>query len=161
MAKCSAGLLMFRRTPDSVEVLLVHPGGPFFRNKDLGSWSIPKGEYPADEDPLSAARREFEEETGLAPAGDFRPLGQIRQAGGKLVTAWAFEGDCDPATLHSNSFSLEWPRGSGKLREFPEVDRIEWFPLPLARQKILAGQSPFLDRLLTLLGGVDQSEPRP
>jgi predicted NUDIX family NTP pyrophosphohydrolase len=137
---------MYRRRPD-LEVLLVHPGGPFWKNKDQGAWSLPKGEYAEGEEPLTAALREFEEETGLRPEGDFRPLGEVRQAGGKVVTAWAFEGDFDPGTLRSNLFSLEWPRGSGKMREFPEIDRAGWFGVDAAREKILKGQAPFLDRL--------------
>jgi len=147
MAKMSAGILMFRRTAGEPEVLLVHPGGPFWRGKDTGAWSIPKGEYEEGEDPLAAAMREFEEETGLRPVGDVVPLGQVRQAGGKLVTAWALEGDCDASTCRSNSFSMEWPKGSGKMCEFPEIDRAEWFALSTAREKILKGQLPFLERL--------------
>lgn len=142
---------MFRRSAAGPEVLLAHPGGPFWKNKDLGAWSIPKGEYHESEDPLSAAVREFEEETGIRAAGPFSPLGQVRQPGGKLVTAWAFEGDCDPASLHSNLFSVEWPRGSGRMQEFPEVDRAAWFSLPAAAQKILKGQTPLLDRLRSLV----------
>ena len=149
MAKLSAGVLMFRRAAGEPEVLLVHPGGPFWRKKDAGAWSIPKGEYEKGEDPLAAAMREFEEETGLRPAGDAVPLGQVRQAGGKLVTAWALEGDCDASTCRSNSFSMEWPKGSGKLCDFPEVDRAEWFALSVAREKILKGQLPFLEKLPT------------
>ena len=122
MPKLSAGLLMFRRRENAVEVFLVHPGGPYWSKKDAGAWTIPKGEYEEPEDPLEAAKREFEEETGIAPRGDFLPLGQIRQAGGKLVTAWAFEADCDASAIRSNTFSLEWPPRSGKMREFPEVD---------------------------------------
>ena len=137
---------MFRRTPE-VEILLVHPGGPFWRKKDLASWSIPKGEYPETEEPFAAAMREFEEETGIRPEGEFVPLGAIRQPSSKLVTAWAFEGDCDAACIRSNLFSLEWPKGSGRMQEYPEVDRGEWFPLEIARQKILKGQLGFLDRL--------------
>jgi len=149
MAKLSAGVLMFRRAAGEPEVLLVHPGGPFWRKKDAGAWSIPKGEYEKGEDPLAAAMREFEEETGLRPAGDAVPLGQVRQAGGKLVTAWALEGDCDASTCRSNSFSMEWPKGSGKLCDFPEVDRAEWFTLSVAREKILKVQLPFLEKLPT------------
>jgi predicted NUDIX family NTP pyrophosphohydrolase len=147
VAKTSAGLLMFRRTTEKIEVLLAHPGGPFWKNKDLESWTIPKGEYPESEGALAAAIREFEEETGIRPEGEFIPLGQVRQASGKLVTAWAFESDCDPAALRSNLFSMEWPRGSGRSQEFPEVDRGEWFSLAMARQKISKGQVGFLDRL--------------
>jgi predicted NUDIX family NTP pyrophosphohydrolase len=151
MPKTSAGLLMFRRRGPSIEVLLVHPGGPFWANKDLGAWSLPKGEYLNAEEPFAAALREFEEETGIAPRGPFLPLGDIRQPGGKLVTAWAFEDDCDCAAIHSNLFSMEWPRGSGKLQTFPEIDRGGWFELQTAREKILKGQSGFLDRLVQLI----------
>lgn len=146
MAKTSAGLLMFRRTPE-IEVFLVHPGGPFWAKKDLGSWSLPKGEYAEGEAAMDAALREFGEETGLRPGGPYLPLGQIRQASGKVVTAWAFEGECDAAAIRSNLFSMEWPRGSGKMCEFPEVDRGEWFGLAAAREKINPAQVPFLDRL--------------
>ena len=146
----SAGLLMFRRRSGAVEVLLVHQGGPFWQKKDEHAWSIPKGEY-ADEDPLSAAQREFEEETGSKPEGEFIPLGDCRQPSGKLVKAWAFEGDLDAARITSTSFSLEWPPKSGKMREFPEVDRAEWFSSDVAREKILKGQAGFLDRLLARL----------
>jgi predicted NUDIX family NTP pyrophosphohydrolase len=143
---------MFRRTPKEAEVLLGHPGGPFWKNKDLASWSLPKGEYPESEDAFAAALREFQEETGIRPEGQFIPLGHIRQSGGKLVSAWAFEGDCDPATIQSNLFSMEWPKGSGKMQEFPEIDRAQWFPFPIARQRILKGQIPFLERLAKHLG---------
>lgn len=138
---------MFRRRAGAVEVFLVHPGGPFWARKDAGAWSIPKGEYDDGEQPLVAACREFEEETGMRPAGHFLSLGNVRQPGGKQVTAWAFEGDCDPATLRSNTFSLEWPPRSGEMAEFPEVDRAGWFSLPEARAKILKGQLPLLDEL--------------
>lgn len=147
MTKLSAGFLMFRGSQGAVEVLLVHPGGPFWEKKDLGSWSLPKGEYPEGEEAFDAAMREFEEETGIRPEGQFIPLGQIRQPGGKLVTVWAFEGDCDPATIKSNLFSMEWPKGSGRMQEFPEIDRGGWFTLTVARRKILKGQVGFLDRL--------------
>jgi predicted NUDIX family NTP pyrophosphohydrolase len=142
---------MFRTHRGAVEVLLVHPGGPFWEKKDLGAWSIPKGERSPEEDSLSAAQREFEEETGVKPHGDFMPLGECRQGGGKIVTAWALEGDLDAARITSNSFTLEWPPKSGKMREFPEVDRAEWFSIELAREKILKGQAAFLDRLLAQL----------
>jgi predicted NUDIX family NTP pyrophosphohydrolase len=147
VAKKSAGLLVFRGSPASRQVLLVHPGGPFWARKDDGAWSIPKGEFSDDEDPLSAARREFEEETGQPADGDFIPLQPIKQAGGKTVFAWAVRGDFDPTTLRSNTFSIEWPPGSGHQRDFPEVDRAEWFDLATARRKILKGQSPLLDQL--------------
>jgi len=152
MPKTSAGLLMYRRAAGGVEVFLVHPGGPFWAKKDAGAWSIPKGEYLPGDDPLDAARREFEEETGIVPAGEFAELGSIKQPGGKVVTAWAFEGDADPAAIRSNTFTLEWPPKSGNHREFPEVDRAEWFTLDAAAEKILKGQLGFLQRLAELLG---------
>jgi predicted NUDIX family NTP pyrophosphohydrolase len=153
MPKLSAGLLLFRKSSGVIEVFLVHPGGPFWRNKDDGAWSIPKGEHGAGEDPLTVARREFSEELGsLPPAEGYRPLGEVRQAGGKLVTAWAVEGDFDPARLKSNTFEIEWPPKSGKRASFPEVDRGQWFSLAEAKVKILAGQRSFLDRLQGLLG---------
>jgi predicted NUDIX family NTP pyrophosphohydrolase len=145
--KRSAGLLLFRHARSDVEVLLVHPGGPFWKNKDDGAWSIPKGEY-GDDDPLTAAKREFWEETGLIPTGDFIPLGEIRQSAAKIVTVWAVEGNADATEVRSNTFSMEWPPGSGKLQEFPEIDRAEWFHLEAARRKILKGQAEFLGRLL-------------
>jgi predicted NUDIX family NTP pyrophosphohydrolase len=138
---------MFRRRSEELEVLLVHPGGPLWANKDAAAWSIPKGEYMEDEEPFSAACREFAEELGFSPAGDFRPLGEVRQSGGKLVLAWAVEGDCDPAAVRSNTFTMEWPPRSGKRCEFPEIDRAGWFSLPAARAKINPGQLPLLDRL--------------
>ena len=150
MPKLSAGLLMFRWCGQGIEVFLVHPGGPFWAKRDLGAWSLPKGEYTDSEDPLAAARREFEEETAIRPEGEFVSLGQVRQAGGKLVSAWAFEGDCDAAAIRSNVFSIEWPPKSGKMREFPEVDRAGWFGPEEARAKILPGQAPLLDALLKL-----------
>jgi len=128
-------------------VLLAHPGGPFWKNKDDGAWSIPKGEYGDNEDPLSAAKRELAEETGLTPSGDFIPLGEIRQTGGKVVTAFAIEGNADPASIRSNTFSMPWPPGSKTSHEFPEIDRAEWFPLEVARRKILKGQAGLLERL--------------
>jgi predicted NUDIX family NTP pyrophosphohydrolase len=147
----SAGLLLYRRRAGDVEVLLVHPGGPFWRNKDLGAWSIPKGEYAQGEEPLAAATREFAEETGMRPSGHFLPLGELKQRGGKIVTAFALEGDFDPTELRCNSFELEWPPHSGKRQSFPEVDRAQWFSPREARQKILAGQSEFITRLLSAL----------
>ncbi len=147
MPKRSAGVLLFRRNGRQVEVLLAHPGGPFWKNKDDGAWSIPKGEYGDDEDPLAAARRELAEETGLTPSGDFIALGEIRQPGGKVVAAWALEGNADAAGIRSNTFSMPWPPGSKELQEFPEVDRAEWFSLAIARRKILKGQAELLDRL--------------
>ena len=148
MTKLSAGLLMFRRGGADLQVFLVHPGGPFWKKKDRGAWSIPKGEYDNGEDPLDAAKREFEEETGFKPDGEFIALGQIRQPGGKVISAWAFEGDCTPETLRSNTFSMEWPPKSGRKQEFPEVDRADWFAFDEARQRILKGQNGFLDRLM-------------
>jgi len=147
MPKRSAGLLMYRRSGGQLEVLLVHPGGPFWMKKDLGAWTIPKGEYGPGEEPLAAAIREFQEETGLVASGPFRLLTPVRQSGGKIVDAWAFEGDCDPGALKSNSFPLEWPRGSGRMQEFPEVDRAGWFRIEEARRKILRGQASLLDEL--------------
>jgi predicted NUDIX family NTP pyrophosphohydrolase len=150
--KVSAGILLYRRREAGVEVLLVHPGGPFWAKKDDGSWSIPKGEYVAGDDPLSAAKREFEEETGAAmdavSRGDFLPLTPIKQAGGKIVTAWSVEGDFDPTLLRSNVFELEWPPKSGRKKEFPEVDRAAWFSPDDARRKLLTSQAPLLDELL-------------
>ena len=151
MPRLSAGLLMHRHCGDRLEVLLVHPGGPFFKNKDDGVWSIPKGEPASDEDLLAAARREFEEETSIVPAGEFVPLDPVKQKGGKIVHAWAFAGDCDPTTVRSNVFLLEWPPRSGRQIEVPEVDRAAFFDLPTARRKINAGQAALLDQLETLL----------
>src|SRR5215470_9314049 len=147
MPKRSAGLLMFRRRSEVLHVLLVHPGGPFWKNKDLGAWTIPKGEHDGGEDALAAASREFKEETGIEPREPFIELTPIKQAGGKVVEAWAFEGDADAAAIRSNTFSLEWPRGSGRFQDFPEVDRAEWFSLDDARRKILRGQAPLLEEL--------------
>lgn len=151
MARISAGLLMYRIQDGAVEVLLAHPGGPFFRNKDDGAWSIPKGEPEADEDLLQTAQREFEEETGLKPTGSFLPLKPIQQKGGKIVHAWAFEGDCDPTALRSNTFTMEWPPKSGRQMEFPEIDRAAFFDLAMARQKIKAGQEALVEELAAIL----------
>ena len=141
--------MLYRKRDGRLEVLLVHPGGPFWAKKDDGAWSIPKGEYEEGEEPLAVARREFAEELGTpAIAEEFADLGEIVQAGGKRVRAFAAEGDFDIATLRSNTFEMEWPPRSGRLQSFPEVDRAEWFPLAEAQSKILAGQKPFLDRLL-------------
>ena len=148
MPKRSAGLLMYRRRNSEIEVFLVHPGGPFWSKKDLGAWSIPKGEYLDAEDPLLSAKREFEEETGFPPSGDFISLGDLRQPGGKIVSVWAFEGDCDPRKLKSNTFMLEWPPRSGRQIEVPEVDRGCWYSIEDARHRLLSGQRTFLDRLL-------------
>lgn len=139
---------MCRRRGEHLQVFLVHPGGPFFRNKDEGVWTVPKGLVGEGEDPLAAARREFTEETGVpVTATHFVPLGEVRQKGGKRVEAWAFEGDCDPAAIVSNTFELEWPPRSGRRQRFPEADRAGWFDLDVARAKILPAQRPFLDRL--------------
>ena len=149
----SAGLLLYRRNGNGVEVLLGHPGGPFWRNKDLGSWSIPKGLIAEGEKPLAAARREFTEETGHRPRGKSLPLGEARQPGGKRVQAWAVEGDWDAASLKSNMFEMEWPPRSGRRHSFPELDRAEWFDLAEAQATILKGQAIFLTRLLEKLAG--------
>jgi predicted NUDIX family NTP pyrophosphohydrolase len=151
MAKRSAGLVMYRRHEDHLEVFLVHPGGPFWARKDLGAWSISKGEYVEGELPLDAARREFQEETGFAVEGEFLELGTVQQAGGKVVSAWAFEGDCDPSKLASNRCQIEWPPRSGRQIEIPEVDRGGWFSIAEAKERILKSQAPFLERLSQLL----------
>ena len=151
MPKLSAGILMFRTCDSTLQVFLVHPGGPFWRNKDAGAWSVPKGEYTEEEDPLDAAKREFHEETGCEVRGECIPLGQIKQSGGKLVTAFAVKGDCSPATIRSNTFSVEWPPKSGRQQEFPEIDRAAWFSLDEARTRIVKGQAGFLDRLLSAI----------
>jgi predicted NUDIX family NTP pyrophosphohydrolase len=142
---------MYRRKYQGLEVFLVHPGGPFFAKKDLGAWTIPKGEYAEDEEPLQAARREFQEETGFAVPESFLDLGWVKQAGGKIVRAWAFEGDCDPNKLISNHCEVEWPPRSGRLIEIPEVDRGAWFSVAEARERIKSTQIPFLDRLSKIL----------
>jgi predicted NUDIX family NTP pyrophosphohydrolase len=151
MATVSGGILMFRRSQERLEVLLVHPGGPFWRRKDAGAWSIPKGEIAPQEEALAAAVREFVEEMGTVPEGEFLALGELRQAGGKRVVAWALEGDLDPAAIRSNTFALEWPPRSGRTEHFPEIDRAGWFALPEARVKLLKSQQPFLDRLAALV----------
>jgi len=150
--KKSAGLLLFREGAGRLEVLLVHPGGPFWANKDAGAWSIPKGGIEEAEEPLAAALREFEEETGTRPAGEPIALEPRRQPAGKLVYAWAMRGDLDPAAVTSTTFSMEWPPRSGRRQEFPEVDRAAWFTLEVARGKIVRGQAPFLDDLQRLVG---------
>ncbi len=150
--RVSAGLIMYRKTPRVIEVLLVHPGGPFWRNKDHGAWTIPKGEAEEGEDLLAAARREFEEETGLRTEGPFIPLASVKQKGGKRVYAWAFEGDCDPRAIRSNQFQMEWPRGSGKLETFPEIDRAAFFTIPEAKLRINPAQTAFLEELEARLG---------
>jgi len=157
-AKESAGILLFRHAASGTKVLLVHPGGPFWAKKDLGAWSIPKGEIESGEDPRRCALRELGEELGdAAPAlavGDLIELGSVRQKGGKVVHAWAAEGDFDPAALSSNTFSIEWPPRSGGSREFPEVDRAEWFDPPEAQRRILPAQAVIVDRLLDHLGRI-------
>jgi predicted NUDIX family NTP pyrophosphohydrolase len=146
--KRSAGILLFRRVDADVQVLLGHMGGPLWARRDAGGWTIPKGEYQPDEEPLDAARREFAEELGLpAPAADLIELGSIKQAGGKVVTAWAGEGDVDPAAIVPGTFDLEWPKGSGQIQQFPELDRVAWFGVDEAAQKLVAAQREFLDRL--------------
>ena len=155
MPKLSAGLLVYRRTGGELEVLLVHPGGPFWAKKDDGAWSVPKGEYEPDEDPLEVALREFEEEIGAEPPDHATAvsLGELRQPSGKVVRAWAVEGDLDVSEVRSNTFEMEWPPRSGRTQEFPEVDRAGWFGLEEARRKLLRGQVGFLDRLEELLAG--------
>jgi predicted NUDIX family NTP pyrophosphohydrolase len=148
MTKRSAGILMFRGRDAQLRLLLVHPGGPFWAKKDQGAWSIPKGEYAEDEDPLKAAIREFEEELGSRPEGAFLNLGELAQPSRKVITAWAIEGDFDTRRLRSDLFEMEWPPGSGHMQPFPEVDRAEWFTPGEARAKLLPGQIPFIDRLL-------------
>jgi predicted NUDIX family NTP pyrophosphohydrolase len=147
MPKRSAGLLMYRFAETQLEVFLVHPGGPFWAKKDLGAWSIPKGEYDEAEQPLDAAIREFQEETGFMASGPFQELGSVKQAGGKIVTAWAFAGDCDPSTIASNLCRMEWPPRSGRQIEFPEIDRARWFPIQQTANYILKGQAPLLQVL--------------
>jgi predicted NUDIX family NTP pyrophosphohydrolase len=152
VAKRSAGILLYRGSTEGLEVLLGHMGGPFWARKDAAAWSIPKGECEPDEEPLAAARREFQEELGLpVPEGELVELGEVRQSGGKVVTAWALAGDLDPADVVPGTFEMEWPRGSGKLKEFPEIDRAAWFDLATAEEKIVAGQRPLLGRLAELV----------
>jgi predicted NUDIX family NTP pyrophosphohydrolase len=156
MPKLSAGLLLYRIIEGYVEVLIGHPGGPFWAKKDDGAWSIPKGEYAEGEDPWSAARREFEEELGKPPPDgpriDFPPL---RQPSGKIITAYAVRGDLDLDGTVSNTFTLEWPKGSGNVREYPEIDRVEWFSVDAARSKLLKGQRPLLDQLMNAVEGAE------
>jgi predicted NUDIX family NTP pyrophosphohydrolase len=147
MAKRSAGLILYRYRDGRLQVFLVHPGGPVWARRDEGAWSIPKGEIEDGEDPLAAARREFLEETGVTPSGDFLPLEPVRQKGGKIVEAWAFAGDCDPGQIKSNTFSMEWPPRSGKQREFPEVDRAEFFDVQEAKRRINPAQAALVSEL--------------
>ena len=150
--KKSAGILLYRLVKKNLEVFLVHPGGPFWKNKDDGAWSIPKGEYDEDEDPLKAAKREFEEETGISCNGSFIELQPVKQKSGKLVRAWALEMDLDPALVKSNLFAIEWPPKSGKTQQFPEVDRGEWFEPSIAKQKINGYQVGLIEQLMEVLG---------
>jgi predicted NUDIX family NTP pyrophosphohydrolase len=152
MAARSAGILLFRRRPEGPEVLLVHPGGPFWARRDVGAWSVPKGEPDEGEDALDCARREFQEETGSTPPAELVPLGEVRQRGGKRVQAWAGEGDLDPAGVTSSVFEMEWPPRSGRLQSFPEIDGAAWFGLAEARERLLPAQLPLLDRLIEQLG---------
>lgn len=154
MPKLSAGVLLYRIADDGVEVLLAHPGGPFWARKDDGAWSIPKGEYTEPEDPWLAARREFREEIGLdVPDGPRVEFAPVKQPGGKIVTAFAVRGDLDVTDTVSNTFELEWPRGSGRIREYPEIDRVAWLSVAQARSKLLKGQQPLLDRLVEVVAG--------
>jgi predicted NUDIX family NTP pyrophosphohydrolase len=159
MAKVSAGLLMYRRRGSMPEVLLAHPGGPFWAKKDLGAWSIPKGEVTPDEDLPAAAKREFEEELGLSLPGNAEliSLGHVTQKAGKVVHVWAFEGDCDPSAAKGNTFAIVWPPRSGKMQEFLEVDRAEFFGFQVARKKLNPAQVEFLDRLATVLAKTDRA----
>lgn len=150
--KRSAGLLLWRRRDGGAEVLIGHMGGPLWEGRDEAAWSIPKGEYAPDEEPMAAARREFEEELGLQPpVGDWHPLGESRQANGKIVTVWAMEGDLDTGLVVPGTFTMEWPRGSGRVQEYPEIDRAQWCGVEEARPKLVSGQRVFLERLVPLL----------
>lgn len=152
MPKRSAGLLLYRLRDARLDVFLVHPGGPFWAKRDRGAWTVPKGEYKDDEEPLDAARREFNEETGFSAEGETTTLGSVKQASGKIVSAWALEGDCDPEKLVSNTCEIEWPPKSGLRVEIPEIDRGRWFDLEEAREFMLEAQLPFLERLQEVVG---------
>jgi predicted NUDIX family NTP pyrophosphohydrolase len=152
MAKKSAGILLYRFRESKLEVLLVHPGGPLWAKKDLSSWSIPKGEYTTDELPLDAAQREFQEETGHPVSGPFLELAPAKQPSGKVIQAYAVEGDIDPSAIRSNTFSMEWPPRSGTMSEFPEIDKGNWFGIPEARRKLFTGQLVLLDEIIAKLG---------
>jgi predicted NUDIX family NTP pyrophosphohydrolase len=156
MPKASAGLLMFRTSP-ALEVLLVHLGGPFWTKKDAGAWFVPKGEIESGEDTLAAAKREFQEETGIEPQGPFLALGSVKHKSGKTVVAWAFRGDCDPSQIRSNTFRMEWPPRSGKMMEFPEIDRARFFTMEEARERIHSAEAEFLQRLPGLLSNTREN----
>jgi predicted NUDIX family NTP pyrophosphohydrolase len=151
MVKKSAGILVYRIKNKQPEVLLGHPGGPFFKNKDLGVWSIPKGEFDENEEPLVAAQREFKEETGTDIEGDFVPLKPVKYKNGKIVYVWAVEGNLDPSIIKCNTFPLEWPPKSGKIIQVPEIDKVEWFGVPVALKKIIPAQAPFIEELMSLI----------
>jgi predicted NUDIX family NTP pyrophosphohydrolase len=151
MPKTSAGILVYKNIQDGIAILLVHPGGPFWAKKDLNSWSVPKGEFNEPEDPFDAAKREFSEETGYLPEGEFIRLETVKQPGGKIVHTWAVKGDFDVSVLKSNQFSIEWPPKSGKFKEFPEIDRAEWFTVETAKMKIIKGQIPIIESLEMIL----------
>jgi len=155
MAKTSAGLILYRMQSGKLEVLLVHPGGPFWSKKDEGAWFVPKGELNVGEEPLAGAKREFEEETGLKPEGEFLALGSVKQKSGKTIVAWAFEGDCDPSSIKSNTFTIEWPPKSGRQQEFPEIDRAGFFTVTQAKAKMHPVEYPLVLRLHELLGDAD------
>ena len=158
MGKTSAGIVLYRTNNETLEIFLIHPGGPFWAKKDDGVWSIPKGEYESGENALDAARREFEEETGFACIeGETQTLGAVKLSSGKVVSAWALEGDCDASAIQSNLFAMEWPPRSGKMQEFPEVDRAAWFTLPAAEQKIHPAQRAFLERLVEVVQAKQQA----
>ena len=159
MPRISAGLLLYRFHEGKLQVLLAHPGGPYFTHKDEGAWTIPKGEIEADEDFLGTAKREFAEETGLTPTGPFIALKPIKQKGGKIVHAWAFEGDCDPEKIVSNTFTMEWPPGSGRKMEFPEIDRADFFDVAAAKRKIKAGQEALIEEVESIIMGRTEAVP--